>query len=52
MRTGIARIEAVPQKANTSMFFSSKIEVTHMRSAPPKRKARITKSKEGIGWIK
>ena len=52
MRTGMERIAAVPQKANTSMFFSSKIEVTHMISTPPTRKGRITESKEGIGWIK
>jgi len=52
MRTGMERIAAVPQKVNTSMFFSSKIEVMHMRSAPPMKKGRITKSKEGIGLIK
>tara|TARA_R100000995_G_scaffold80649_2_gene52626 strand:- start:216 stop:413 length:198 start_codon:yes stop_codon:yes gene_type:complete len=49
---GSARIAAVPQKLNTSMFFSSKIEVTHMISAPPIRKGSITESKEGIGLIK
>tara|TARA_Y100000004_G_scaffold71669_1_gene80550 strand:- start:920 stop:1108 length:189 start_codon:yes stop_codon:yes gene_type:complete len=46
---GIARMQAVPQKLNTSMFLSSKIEVTHMISAPPITKGRITESKEGIG---
>jgi hypothetical protein len=46
---GIARIQAVPQKLNTSMFFSSKIEVTHMISVPPITKGSITESKEGIG---
>jgi|TARA_R100000482_G_scaffold110362_1_gene52659 hypothetical protein len=46
---GIARIAAVPQKLNTSMFLSSKIEVTHMITVPPIRKGRITESKEGIG---
>tara|TARA_Y100000361_G_scaffold147705_1_gene159566 strand:- start:776 stop:1246 length:471 start_codon:yes stop_codon:yes gene_type:complete len=49
---GIARIQAVPQKLNTSMFLSSKIEVTHMIIVPPIRKGRITESKEGIGLIK
>ena len=51
-RGGRQRIAAVPQKLNTSMFFSSKIEVTHMISVPPIRKGRITESKEGIGLIK
>ena len=46
---GRARIAAVPQKVNTSTFFSSKIEVTHMMSAPPTRKGSITENKEGIG---
>ena len=46
---GRARIEAVPQKVNTSTFFSSKIEVTHMIIVPPTRKGRITENKEGIG---
>ena len=49
---GMTSIIAVPQKLNTSMFFSSKIEVTHMISVPPIRKGRITESKEGIGLIK
>ena len=46
---GSARMQAVPQKLNTSMFFSSKIAVTHMISAPPITKGRITESKEGMG---
>ena len=45
----MASIIAVPQKLNTSMFLSSKIEVTHMIIVPPIRKGRITESKEGIG---
>jgi hypothetical protein len=48
MRTGMERIAAVPQKLNTSMFFSSKIEVTHMRSVPPTRKGIITASKKDM----
>ena len=48
-RGGRVRIMAVPQKLNTSTFFSSKIEVTHMIIVPPIRKGRITESKEGIG---
>ena len=48
-KAGSARIQAVPQKLNTSMFLSSKIEVTHMITVPPIRKGRITESKEGIG---
>tara|TARA_Y100001949_G_scaffold118870_1_gene101009 strand:+ start:243 stop:506 length:264 start_codon:yes stop_codon:yes gene_type:complete len=48
MRTGMERIAAVPQKVNTSMFFFSKIEVTHMRSAPPTRKGIITASKKDM----
>ncbi len=48
-KAGSARIQAVPQKLNTSMFLSSKIEVTHMISAPPITKGSITESKEGIG---
>ena len=46
---GSASMQAVPQKLNTSMFLSSKIEVTHMIIVPPIRKGRITESKEGIG---
>ena len=46
---GMERIAAVPQKVNTSTFFSSKIEVTHMMRTPPTRKGRITENKEGIG---
>jgi len=42
------RIMAVPQKLNTSTFFSSKIEVTHMIIVPPIRKGRITESREGM----
>ena len=45
----MARIMAVPQKVNTSTFFSTKIEVTHMISAPPTKKGIITANKEGIG---
>ena len=45
---GRARIMAVPQKLNTSTFFSSKIEVTHMIIVPPIRKGRITESREGM----
>ncbi len=45
---GIVRIMAVPQKLNTSTFFSSKIEVTHMIIVPPIRKGRITESREGM----
>jgi hypothetical protein len=48
-RGGRQRIAAVPQKENTSTFFSSKIEVTHMISAPPITKGSITESKEGMG---
>ena len=51
-KAGSARMQAVPQKLNTSMFFSSKIEVPHMISAPPIRKGSITESKEGIGCFK
>ena len=49
MRAGMVRIMAVPQKVNTSTFFSSKIEVTHMISTPLTMKGRITENKEGIG---
>jgi hypothetical protein len=49
MRAGMVRIMAVPQKVNTSTFFSNKIEVTHMISAPLTMKGRITENKEGIG---
>ena len=48
-KAGSARMQAVPQKLNPSMFLSSKIEVTHMIIVPPIRKGRITESKEGIG---
>ena len=48
-RGGRVRIMAVPQKVNTSTFFSSKIEVTHMISTPLTMKGRITENKEGIG---
>ena len=49
MRAGMVRIMAVPQKVNTSTFFSNKIEVTHMISTPLTMKGRITENKEGIG---
>ena len=48
-RAGMVRIMAVPQKVNTSTFFSNKIEVTHMISTPLTMKGRITENKEGIG---
>ena len=48
-RSGMVRIMAVPQKVNTSTFFSNKIEVTHMISTPLTMKGRITENKEGIG---
>jgi len=48
MRAGMVRIMAVPQKVNTSTFFSNKIEVTHMMRTPPIRKGRITESREGM----
>ena len=48
-RGGRQRIAAVPQKLNTSTFFSNKIEVTHMISTPLTMKGRITENKEGIG---
>ena len=51
-RAGMVRIMAVPQKVNTSTFFSNKIEVTHMISTPLTMKGRITENKEGIGLIK
>lgn len=49
MIAGMVRIMAVPQKVNTSTFFSNKIEVTHMISTPLTMKGRITENKEGIG---
>jgi len=45
---GMASMAAVPQKVNTSTFFSNKIEVTHMMRTPPIRKGRITESREGM----